>query len=67
MKIIQVEGYKAFHGTMKITPIHSEHFFIDDCDWLYKPVTDCWYGKGRSFPADICTVVIEFDDIENLS
>lgn len=56
--MIKVEGYKAFHGTMKITPtgaaVFKEPWFIYDKDWLYKPDTDCWYGDGRSFSAEIC-------------
>ena len=53
MRIISVEGYKAFHGDMWITPKNTAFnpFYISDKDWLYKPDTDCWYGAGRSFPA----------------
>ena len=59
MKIIKVEGYKAFHGDMHIVPTSALYppFYICDKDWLYKPDTDCWYGDGRSFPADICHIV----------
>ena len=58
--MIQVEGYKAFRGTMQITPknpmvpqqkIHG--------DWLYKPEHDCWYGRGQSFMAEICEVITD--------
>jgi hypothetical protein len=56
--MIKVEGYKAFHGTMKIIPTEKatfkEPWFICDKDWLYKPDTNCWYGDGRSFSAEIC-------------
>ena len=55
--MIRVEGYKAFHGDMKITPPSSlafDPFIITNKDWLYKPDTDCWYGDGRSFPAEVC-------------
>lgn len=54
--MIKVEGYKAFHGDMLITPKNRLYppFYICDKDWLYKPDTDCWYGDGRSFPAEIC-------------
>ena len=56
--MIEVEGYKAFHGTMFIVPKNHEipPFHIRDMDWLYKPDTNCWYGYGRSFPAEICIV-----------
>ena len=54
--MIKVEGYEAFHGDMKITPKNRLYspFYVTDKDWLYKPDTDCWYGGGRSYVADIC-------------
>lgn len=54
--MINVEGYKAFHGDMRIVPTNILYspFYIKDKDWLYKPDTDCWYGDGSSFPAEIC-------------
>lgn len=57
--MILVEGYKAFHGTMKIEHRLRTAEILEDKDWLYKPDTDCWYGAGRSFPADICTPIEE--------
>lgn len=56
--MIQVEGYKAFRGTMCIAPKDTrfEPFELRG-DWLYRPDTDCWYGCGRSFCADICEIV----------
>lgn len=53
--IINVEGYKAFCGIMAINHkngIHDEVF----ADWLYKPEYNCWYGNGRSYPAEVCTI-----------
>ena len=60
MKMIQVEGYKAFHGKMKITP-KAPGFapFIKEGDWLYRPDTGCWYGCGRSFCDEICEPIDE--------
>lgn len=55
--MICVEGYKAFNGTMRITPKAAVPAFELTGDWLYKPETGCWYGKGSSFPEDICTIV----------
>ena len=54
--MIKVEGYKAFHGDMKITPKNTlfPSFYICDKDWLYKPETNCWYGNGSSYSAEIC-------------
>ena len=59
MRIIKVEGYKAFHGDMNINPKNPniQPFCICGKDWLYKPDTKCWYGDGRSFPADICEII----------
>lgn len=56
--MIQVEGYKAFYGTMRITPTDGR-FPAHELrgDWLYRPDTDCWYGGGKSFQAEICYVV----------
>jgi hypothetical protein len=55
--MIKVEGYKAFTGTMRITPKYDTAPFELTGDWLYKPDTGCWYGGGRSYPAKICEVV----------
>lgn len=58
MNMICVEGYKAFRGTMKVTPGNPAlppHTMTGD--WLYKPDTDCWYCKGQSFPARTCEPV----------
>lgn len=55
-KVIIVEGYKAFTGWMRICWMDrpmEEH----RGDWLYRPDTDCWYGKGQSFPAEVCTIL----------
>ena len=55
MKMICVEGYKAFRGKMKVTPGNPAYPpFELEGEWLYKPDTDCWYCKGRSFPAFTC-------------
>ncbi len=56
--MIKAEGYKAFHGTMRITPKRAgaEPFEITG-DWIYKPEYDCWYGSGHSYMSGICEVV----------
>lgn len=55
--MIEAEGYKAFHGTMRITPKCADRKpFELEGDWLYKPDTKCWYGKGQSFSQEICEV-----------
>lgn len=54
-KMICVEGYKAFRGTMKVTPGNPAYApYTLTGDWLYKPEADCWYCKGQSFPAFTC-------------
>lgn len=58
--MIEVEGYKAFHGIMKITPkCEGVKPFEIQGDWLYKPDMACWYGKGLSFSKEICEIVKE--------
>lgn len=60
MKMIEVEGYKAFRGKLKITPKDPDILpFTLEGDWLYRPDTGCWYGCGRSFCSEICTPVTE--------
>ena len=55
--MIEVEGYKAFRGVMKITPkCENVSPFELEGDWLYRPDTQCWYSKGKSFGKDICEV-----------
>lgn len=59
MEMICVEGYKAFRGTMQITPGNPKFApYTMTGDWLYKPDTNCWYCKGQSFPASICEPVV---------
>lgn len=56
-RFIFVEGYKAFRGTMRITPKAAVPAYDLHGDWLYKPETGCWYSNGSSFPEDICTIM----------
>ena len=47
-----------FVGAMVVTPVvTSLPAFTVRGTFLYKPDTNCWYGGGRSFPADICEPV----------
>ena len=58
--MINVDGYKAFRGVMKITPkCESVPPFELNGDWLFKPEFKCWYGCGSSYPEEICAVVQE--------
>lgn len=61
--MIVVEGYKAFSGEMKWHPPKREPEIIAG-DWLYKPDADCWYCRGRSYLASVCTVYS--DDADTL-
>ena len=43
--MIEVEGYKAFNGIVKIKPkCDGINPFELEGSWLFKPDTDCWYG-----------------------
>lgn len=58
--MIKVEGYKAFNGIMRIVPKNTQIPPFELLgDWLYKPDTKCWYGKGQSFPEEICEIIKE--------
>lgn len=61
--MIKVDGFKAFHGTLHITPtIPKFKPFSVTGDCLYNPHTNCWYvqpdggGLSESYPADMCLV-----------
>lgn len=67
LREIHCEGFRAFVGTMLITPGNPEiKPFSLSGDWLYKPDTDCWYCKGRSFPANTCQQIAIFIPYEGL-
>lgn len=55
--MIEVEGYKAFKGIMKIIPVCKLLPFLLEGDFLYKPDTKCWYHKGSSYPEEICKIM----------
>lgn len=61
------EGYKAFRGTMRIVPKNpSMKPYELTTDWLYKPEYQCWYGRGSSFPEEICEVVVDLTEAPSL-
>ena len=57
-KMIEVEGFKAFRGVMRVTSfagfITHENVWGE---WLYKPDTHCWYCNGKSYPVECCKVL----------
>lgn len=62
--MIKAEGYKAFSGILKVTPANGKEPYRVMGDFIYRPDTDCWYGRGKSFPAQICDVVEDFTSQE---
>lgn len=57
--IICVDGYKAFHGTIKISPSNEKSFEIT-ADWLYRPDTDCWHcNSGHCYDKNICKIILK--------
>lgn len=57
------EGYKAFRGTMRIVPKNPNMKPYElTTDWLYKPEYQCWYGRGSSFPEEICEVLVDLTE-----
>ena len=55
-RIIEIDGYKAFHGEMLIAPRNGKAYIIQS-DWLYKPEYDCWYDGNGSYPSRICQIL----------
>lgn len=55
-KVITVNGYRAFIGTMKI---RLEGFPEEEIygQWLYRPDTGCWYCAGHTYTWSMCTIV----------
>lgn len=56
-KMIEVEGFKAFRGSMRITFDRGNSACVICGEWLYKPDCDCWYSGGKSYPAKNCEVL----------
>ena len=41
-----------------MNPVHLPAFEVET-EWEYDPDTNCYYGGGESFPAEICDVLIK--------
>lgn len=54
-KMIEVEGFKAFRGVMRVCILVGDQEVYGD--WLYRPDTDCWYCRGESYPSGVCDVL----------
>ena len=50
--MLTCEGYRMFFGDTEITFKNRKPFVVTGT-WLYKPEYDCWYCKGRSYPASV--------------
>lgn len=55
-RIIEVEGYQAFYGSMWICEM--DRLDVVRGGWLYKPDTGCWYCGGKSYPREICRIFV---------
>lgn len=55
-RLMIVEGYTMFHGTMIISNFSGDRMEEITGDWLFKPDTKCWYCRGRSYPVEICRI-----------
>ena len=63
--MIEVEGYKAFRGEMRVSPLSNFRVpFTLDGDFLYKPDTGCWYHDGHSYGDRICCVLRDDTETE---
>ena len=63
--MLTCDGYKMFHGKVKITPVNGRPPFDLEGTWLFKPEWaigekgGCWYckpdvgGFAQSYPPDI--------------
>ena len=63
--MLECDGYKMFHGTVKVTPVNGKPYFYLTGTWLFKPEWEicekdgCWYcqpengGFSQSYPPDI--------------
>ena len=41
--MLECDGYKMFHGTVRITPVTDHEPFDLTGTWLWKPDWKCWY------------------------
>lgn len=58
--MIEVDGYKAFKGVMRINPKSTMFSPYEEYgEWLYRPDIDCWSNGKSSYPASICEVIKE--------
>lgn len=57
--MLSCEGYKMFKGSMKIIPLTSMKEYVVEGTWLYKPEYECWYCNGSSYPASVCSILVD--------
>ena len=57
--MLKCDGYKMFHGTVKVVPVNGKAPFDVTGTWLFKPECCCWYcqkdsgGFAESYPPDV--------------
>ena len=58
--MIEVNGYKAFHGVMRITSLAPSIEPREvEADWLYRPDIKGWQSNYEAFPANVCKIISE--------
>ena len=58
--MIEVNGYKAFHGVMRIAlPYDGIEPYTVEGDWLYRPDIKGWQSNYEAFPANVCKIISE--------
>jgi len=55
-RLMIVEGYSMFHGTMQVSDYSGQRTTEITGDWLFKPDTKCWYCRGESYPHEMCKI-----------
>lgn len=61
--MIEVEGYKAFYGVLRVVPKSNNISPFELVgDFLYNPEFDSWYHNGYSYCAEICEIINDFGD-----
>lgn len=56
--MLECEGFKMLFGVCRITPkCEAIAPFNERGTWLYRPDSCCWYCNGKSYSAEIVTVV----------
>jgi hypothetical protein len=64
--MIEVDGYKAFRGIMRIVPKGGLMKPREiEGDWLYNPETNYWCCGKEHYPCTICQVIKDYTENKN--